>query len=206
MKLQTIRSRELAGDVRAVITVGFVNSGLKHNVIPDEAHIGLNIRTESTHVQQQIVNAIRRMAVAEAQAFRAPKPPEIITSDAFPLTSNSEPIGQRILAVHRALMGHENVIELPTFMGSEDFSRYGLPGRHHYGGEPVQYCFWFFGGHSRELYNAAPGDTPIAKLSHLPSNHQSNFAPDPEPTLRGGVSALTSASLAYLPATGMQKV
>lgn len=205
MKLQTIRSRELAGDVRAVITVGFVNSGLKHNVIPDEAHIGLNIRTESTHVQQQIVNAIRRMAVAEAQAFRAPKPPEIITSDAFPLTSNSEPIGQRILAVHRALMGHENVKELPTFMGSEDL-RYGLPGRHHYGGESVQYCFWFFGGHSRELHNAAPGDTPIAKLSHLPSNHQSNFAPDPEPTLRGGVSALTSASLAYLPATGMQKV
>jgi len=103
-------------------------------------------------------------------------------------------------------MGHENVIELPTFMGSEDFSRYGLPGRHHYGGEPVPYCFWFFGGHSRELYNAAPGDTPIAKLSHLPSNHQSNFAPDPEPTLRGGVSALTSVALAYLPATGMQKV
>ena len=105
MKLQTIRSRELAGDVPAVITVGFVNSGLKHNVIPDEAHIGLNIRTESTHVQQQIVNAIRRMAVAEAQAFRAPKPPEIITSDAFPLTSNSEPIDQRILAVHRATDG-----------------------------------------------------------------------------------------------------
>ena len=62
-------------------------------------------------------------------------------------------------------MGHENVIELPTFMGSEDFSRYGLPGRHHYGGEPVQYCFWFFGGHSRELYNAAPGDTQAITLA-----------------------------------------
>jgi len=76
---------------------------------------------------------------------------------------------------------------------------------HHYGGEPVPYCFWFFGGHSRERYNAAPGYTPIAKLSYLPPNHQSNFAPDPEPTLRGGVSALTSAALAYLPATGVQK-
>jgi amidohydrolase len=206
MKLQTIRSRELAGDVPAVITVGFVNSGLKHNVISDETHIGLNIRTQSTHVQQQIVDAIRRMAVAEAHAFRAPKPPEIITSDAFPLTSNSEPIDQRILAVHRALMGHENVIELPTFMGSEDFSRYGLPGRHHYGGEPVPYCFWFFGGLSQERYNAAPGDTPIGKLPYLPSNHQSNFAPDPEPTLRVGVRALTSATLAYLPAAEvMQK-
>jgi hippurate hydrolase len=207
MKLQTIRSRELAGDVPAVMTVGFVNSGLKHNVIPDDAHIGLNIRTQSTHVQQQIVDAIRRMAVAEAQAFRAPKPPEIITSDAFPLTSNNEPIDQRILAVHRALLGHENVVELPTLMGSEDFSRYGLPGRHHYGGEPVPCCFWFFGGHSRERYDAAPGDTPSAKLSYLPSNHQSNFAPDPESTLHGGVCALASAALAYLPAASdAQKV
>ena len=46
MKLQTIRSRELAGDIPAVITIGFIRAGTKHNVIPDEAHIGLNIHTE----------------------------------------------------------------------------------------------------------------------------------------------------------------
>jgi hypothetical protein len=143
---------------------------------------------------------IRRMAEAEAQAFRAPKDPEIITSDAFPVTSNSEPIDQRVRAVHRALLGPEHIVEMPTMMASEDFSRYGLPGRHHYGGEPIPYCFWFFGGLSEERYNAAPGDTPIRKLPYLPSNHQSNFAPDPEPTLRAGIQALTSAALAYLPA------
>ena len=60
---------------------------------------------------------------------------------AFPLTSNSEPIDQRIRAVHTALLGAENVIELPTIMYSEDFSQYGLPGRHHYGGEPIPYCY-----------------------------------------------------------------
>ena len=200
MKLQIIRSRELAGDVPAVITVGFVNAGLKHNVIPDEAHIGLNIRTESTHVQQQIVDAIRRMTLAEARAFHAPKDPEITTSDAFPLTINTEPIDQRILAVHRSLLGPKNVVELPTMMASEDFSRYGLPSSHHYVGEPIPYCYWFFGGYPRERYDSAPGDNPVAKLPHLPSNHQSNFAPDPESTLLGGVRALTSAALAYLPA------
>jgi hippurate hydrolase len=36
MNLQTIRSREIAGDVPAVITIGFVNSGIKHNVIPEK--------------------------------------------------------------------------------------------------------------------------------------------------------------------------
>jgi metal-dependent amidase/aminoacylase/carboxypeptidase family protein len=116
MKLQTIRSRELAGDIPAVITVGFVNAGIKHNVIPDEAHIGLNIRTQSTHVQQQKVDAIRRMAEAKAQAFRAPKDPEITTSDAFPVTNNSEQIDQRVRAIHRALLGPEHIVEMPTMM------------------------------------------------------------------------------------------
>lgn len=95
MKLQTIRSRELAGDVPAVVTIGFVNAGTQHNIIPGEAHIGVNIRTQSTNVQEQIISAIRRMAEAEAQAFRAPKMPDIATSDEMPLTSNSEPIKKK---------------------------------------------------------------------------------------------------------------
>ena len=159
MKLQTIRSRELAGDVPAIITVGFVNAGVKHNVIPDEAHIGLSIRTQSTIVQQQIIDAIRRMAEAEAQAT-----PEITTSDEVPLTSNCEAIDQRIRAVHASLLGSDHIVELPTMMFSEDFSQYGLPGRHHYDGEPIPYCYWVFGGHSQERY-AAPGDSFITKLT-----------------------------------------
>jgi metal-dependent amidase/aminoacylase/carboxypeptidase family protein len=143
------------------------------------------------------------MAEAEAQAFRAPRMPDITTSNEFPLSSNSEPIDQRIRAVHTALLGSENVVELPTIMASEDFSQYGLPGRHHYGVEPIPYCFWEFGGHSRERYSAAPGDSLMAKMQYLPSNLQSNFVPDPEPTLRVGVCALTSAALAYLPAAGV---
>jgi len=35
--------------------------------------------------------------------------------------------------------------------------------------------------------------------------NRANFIPDPEPTLRTGVYALTSAALAYLPATGYVK-
>ena len=201
-KLQTIRSRELGGDIPAVITTGFVKSGIKHNVIADEAHIGINIRTQSINVQMQIISAISRMAEAEAQAFRAPRMPEITTSSEFPLTSNNELIDQRLRAVHMLLFGSDNVIELPTMMTSEDFSQYGLPGHHHYDGEPIPYCFWVFGGHPQHTYNAAPGNTFMAKMQHLPSNHQSNFVPDPETTIRGGVYALTSATLAYLPDVG----
>jgi hippurate hydrolase len=99
------------------------------------------------------------------------------------------------------MLGPEQVVELPTMMASEDFSQFGIPGSHHYEGEPVPYCYWFFGGNSRERYEAAPGNSLMAKIPYLPSNHQPNFAPDPEPTLRVGISALTSAAVAYLPST-----
>jgi metal-dependent amidase/aminoacylase/carboxypeptidase family protein len=66
------------------------------------------------------------MADAEAQAFRAPRMPDITTSSEFPLTKNSEPNARRIHAVHTALLGSENVVELPTIMASEDFSQYGI--------------------------------------------------------------------------------
>ena len=46
----------------------------------------------------------------------------------------------------------------------------------------------------------ALGDTPIAKLPNLPSNHQPNFAPDPESTLREVYVHSLLAALAYLPA------
>ena len=51
------------------------------------------------------------MAEAVTQAFRAPRIPDITISCDFPITSNSEPIDQRICAVHTALLGSENILE-----------------------------------------------------------------------------------------------
>ena len=183
MNLQTIRSREIAGDIPAVVTIGFVNAGIKHNVIPDEAHIGINIPTQSTNVQDQIIRSYSSYGRSRSASISLAENARYHDISEFPLTSNSEPLDQRIRTVHTALVGSENIIELPTIMASEDFSQYGLPGRHHYGGEPIPYCVWGFGGHSRERYNTAPGDSFMSKMPYLPSNHQSNFAPDLEPTL-----------------------
>ena len=140
------------------------------------------------------------MAEAEAQAFRASKPPEITTSDEVPLTSNCEAIDQRIRAVHASLLGSDHIVELPTMMFSEDFSQYGLPGRPSLQWRTDSVLLL---GIWRPLAGALIstfGDSFITKLAHLPSNHQPNFAPQPESTLRVGVRALTSSTLAYLPA------
>ena len=77
MRLQTIVSREVAPNEAVVVTIGSIQAGTKENVIPDEAVLELNVRTYDEGVRERVLNAIKRIAEAEAAASAAPKPPEI---------------------------------------------------------------------------------------------------------------------------------
>jgi metal-dependent amidase/aminoacylase/carboxypeptidase family protein len=68
LRLQTIVSREIAAAEAAVVTVGVLQAGTKDNVIPDEAIIKLNVRTFDAGVRTRVLNAIERIANAEAEA------------------------------------------------------------------------------------------------------------------------------------------
>ncbi len=48
LALQTITSREVKPGEMAVVTVGYVHAGTKNNIIPDEAELGLTVRTNNT--------------------------------------------------------------------------------------------------------------------------------------------------------------
>ena len=71
--LQTIVSREIKPGVPAVITVGYIQGGTKQNIIPDEVHLGLSVRSFTDDVRQHLLSAITRTANAEAQAAGARK-------------------------------------------------------------------------------------------------------------------------------------
>src|SRR3954447_3558822 len=77
LRLQTIVSREVAPSQAAVVTIGALQAGTKDNVIPDEALLKLNVRTFDERVRDHVLDAIKRIVESEAQASRAPKPPEI---------------------------------------------------------------------------------------------------------------------------------
>ena len=47
LTLQTITSREIKPGEMAVVTVGYIRAGTKNNIIPDEAEMGLTVRTSS---------------------------------------------------------------------------------------------------------------------------------------------------------------
>ncbi len=66
--LQTIASREVKPREAAVITVGYIQAGTKNNIIPDQAELGVTVRTYKPEVRKQVLAAIARITKAEADA------------------------------------------------------------------------------------------------------------------------------------------
>ncbi len=73
LALQTITSREVKPGEMAVVTVGYIQAGTKNNIIPDQAELGLTVRTRNAEVRKQVLAAIARITKAEAEAAGAPR-------------------------------------------------------------------------------------------------------------------------------------
>ena len=60
--LQTIVSREIPPIEPAVLTVGSIHGGTKHNIIPDEVRLQLSVRYYSDTVRATILDGIERIS------------------------------------------------------------------------------------------------------------------------------------------------
>lgn len=191
MRLQTIVSREVAAADAAVVTVGTLHAGTKENIIPDDAHLGVNVRSYDEAVRARVLAAIERMVQGEAAAAGAPEPPTITTGDSFPPVVNDPVETERTRGVLAARFGAERVIDPGPVAGSEDVGLLATAV-----GVPIVY--WLLGGWDPAAYQAAfaAGTTD----RDIPSNHSPRFAPVPHPTLETGVEALVVAALDRLAA------
>lgn len=176
LALQTIVSREDDPLDPAVVTVGSIHGGTKHNIIPDEVKLEITVRTYRKEVRQHVLEAIGRIARAEAAAANAPREPDVKVVDSVPATYNDPRLTARMVTALRRRLGDANVIEGKPEMGSEDFSEYGLAG------VPATIL---------RLGAADPAALAEARAAgtELPSLHSALFAPDRDPTLRTGVEA-----------------
>src|SRR6266540_4142713 len=77
LALQTIVSRETKPTDPAVITVGSIHGGTKHNIISDEVKLQITVRCYKDEVRKRLLDSIDRIAKAEAAAAGAPKPPKM---------------------------------------------------------------------------------------------------------------------------------
>ena len=187
IRLQTVVSREVAPADPAVLTIGSITSGTTSNVISDRAVLQLNVRTYSEHTRTTILEAIRRIVLAECQASGSPKDPDFELFDAFPLTNNDAPTTDRVRAAFDDFFGDRSQ-ELALQTASEDFSdiptALGAP-----------YTYWGIGGIDLDTYRKAMA---AGHIEQLPVNHSPAFAPVIQPTLDTGTQALVVATLAWL--------
>ena len=176
LSLQTIVSREVKPTEMAVITVGYIRAGTKNNIIPDQAELGLTVRTFKAEVRKQVLAAITRIINAEAQAGGAPREPLIERYEQTDSVYNDPALTERMRAVLESALGKENVVTAEPITASEDFSYFveqGIPG-----------FYLSMGGADPEKSAAAQkaGET-------LPSNHSPLFAPDVSPSLHTAITA-----------------
>ncbi|MER6960637.1 amidohydrolase [Streptomyces sp. NPDC000618] len=188
-RLQTVVSREIAAGESAVLTVGRFHAGTQPNIIPAEARLALNVRTQDTRVRERVLTAIRRVVEGECAAAGCPVPPEVIVVPGYPNTVNDPALDGEIAAVHRELFGAHTVFDFGRTMGSEDFSLLAPQG--------VPYDYWYVTSTPADVWEAAPGEELREKFDAVPGNHSPLFAPDPS-VLAPGVLTLVSAALSRL--------
>ena len=72
LALQTIVSRENSPLDPAVVTVGSIHGGTKHNIIPDEVRLQITVRAYKEDVRKKILASIERIARGIASAAGVP--------------------------------------------------------------------------------------------------------------------------------------
>ena len=181
LAFQTIVSRKIDPLRNAVITVGSIHGGSKHNIIPDEVSLQLTVRSYEDEVRQRLLDEIRHIAKTTAESHRAPREPEIrMEENYFPAVYHDPALTNRLLGVFARLLGPEHARTSSPAMGAEDFGRFAR----HFGAPGLQINI-----------GAAP---PSAGDGPRPGLHSNKWAADPEPTVRTGTVALTRACLDLL--------
>jgi hippurate hydrolase len=180
LAFQTIVSREVPPDEFAVITVASVHGGLKHNAIPEEVVLQVNIRYFNPKIRDLLLCAIRRTVDGVALSLGIPEElmPRIdLLPESVPPLVNDPVLTTRIAGSFVRSFGIDRVRRIKPLTGSEDF---GLFATAH---PPVPVCYFRLGC-----------DDGKGSCGFL---HSSRFSPDPG-LIRTAISALVVAAAEML--------
>lgn len=150
--LQTIVSRNVRLiEAPAVVTVGAIHGGIRHNIIPEEVKMIGTIRTLGS--DQRILVHKRINAIAKNIAISAGCEAEVNIVNGYPTTVNNPELTSQMLPTLKFSAGEANIKEIPATMGAEDFS---------YFQEKIPGFFFFLGGMDPKKLpsEVAPHHTP----------------------------------------------
>ena len=183
--VQTVVSREKDPAEFGVVTIGAIQGGTAGNIIPDSVLLRGTIRSYKPEVREKMLDGVRRTAKAAAAMAGAPEP-VVEFEEAGAAVINDEAVVQRTVAALKSQLGEAQVVQVPPITASEDFSEYVNAG--------VPSMFFFVGvsDPKQVAESLKPGGKP------LPFNHSPFFAPVPEPSIKMGVQAMTTAVLSAM--------
>jgi hippurate hydrolase len=190
-QIQTIVSREEDPQDPTVVTVGSIHGGTKRNIIPDAVKLELTTRSYTDKSRDIVIHGLKEMAAGVTAS--AGLPPDkaatvtVLEDESIPVVYNDPAQTERVKATLVKTLGAENVVDIPSVMGSDDVGVFGLPNHE----IPLTYF---------RLGAMDPTKLAAAKAAgkSLPGQHTSRFEPLPEPTLRTGVTAMTAVALSLL--------
>jgi len=174
--LQTIVSRQVnITKAPAIVTIGKITGGVRHNIIPDEVELWGTIRTFDPRMRDQIHAKIKLIAENIAISAGAVATVEIDTG--YPVTFNDGELYDQMMPTLVKVSGERAVFTPPLVTGAEDFSFFAneIPGVYFY------------------LGSVPEGQDPLA----APSNHSPMFDVD-ESVLGIGARALSHLAIDYL--------
>jgi len=173
--IQTIHSRQIDTREAAVISIGSIHGGVRHNIIPDKVDLVGTIRTHNPAVRSKIKDRIQRTAMNIAAS--AGGVAEVTYGFGVPVNANSPRLVEKMLPTLKRVAGSDNVRLQQPVMGYEDFAHFQkeIPG-----------MFIFLG--------ARP---PAVPKDEAAPNHSPFFVID-EAALKLGVRTLASLALDFL--------
>ncbi len=183
LDLQTIVSRELSPLDPAVITVGSIHGGTKHNIIPDEVNLQLTLRYYKDEIYDQMMEAINRISagVAASADLPAEKYPRVVNAkENTPPVYNDPDLTEIAAGYMQEAIGSDNTLKVDPVMAGEDFGKYGRTE------EDIPILIFWLGGVSEQLMKKH-----LEERTSLPPLHSPLFAPDYKKTIETGILVMT---------------
>ncbi|WP_162417255.1 amidohydrolase [Cyclobacterium roseum] len=176
MGLQTIVSRNVKIiEIPAIVTIGAIHGGVRHNIIPEEVEMIGTIRTYSEPQQTLIHRRIREIGTNIAASAGAEA--EISIKKMYPVTHNDPGLTEQMKPTLEKVAGSENVWVHDPVTGAEDFS--------------------FFQKEKPGLFIFLGGMPPEEDPETAPSHHTPDFYLD-ESGFVLGVKVLTQLAVDYM--------
>jgi amidohydrolase len=167
--VQQVVSRQIDPIEPAVVTIGAINGGTTHNVIPSRVRLLGTVRAFDPGVRARMSERIERVLRGVCESSGATYDYEYLWR--YPVTSNDVEQTRYVRALAERAAGSDRVADVPKLMGAEDFSFFA---------ERVPACFFSLGS------NGGPN-------SAFP-HHHARFDID-ESALATGVRMMTALAL-----------